>query len=197
VATPSRPFLDADAALMEREGEATASIGSSGSPDESLDAVASPAGVVAALAEAGEMSGPPVVEQIAQGIELATRQPGRAVRLVLQPDGLGSMSLRVGLSETGTGVQVHIAVDSAATRELVQTGSPQLAQALDQHGLSVDRLLVELSGSRAQDAGSGQQHARQQPAESRPTPRGGGRQAEIESIEIDPSPKRQRVDYRV
>ncbi len=102
-----------------------------------------PGGAVRAPAEAGGGT----IEQLAWATELAAQRPERAVRLVLQPEGMGTVAVRVAVRESGVGVQ--IGVDNPATRELVQASWPQLQQALDQRGLTVQALLVDLAGGQA------------------------------------------------
>jgi flagellar hook-length control protein FliK len=88
--------------------------------------------------------------------------------MVLQPEGLGTVTVRVSVERAGLGV--HIAVDNAQTREMVQASWPQLQQALDQRGLTVQSMLLDLSQGRSngeafqafqqfagQQRGSGQQ----------------------------------------
>jgi flagellar hook-length control protein FliK len=111
----------------------------------------------------------PLVDQLAHGVHLAGERPGQAVRLVLQPEGLGGVALRIGL--THAGLNVHIAVDNAATRDLVQASWPQLSQTLDQQGMSVDRVFVELAQSQLGQGYLGQGGAGQQSAYQQAPPR--------------------------
>lgn len=118
----------------------------------------------------------PVVSQIADGALLAARNIGQSVEMILQPEGLGTVSLRVTVERAGLGV--HIAVDNPQTRELVQASWPQLQQTLDQRGLSVQSMLLDLSQGRSGDAAfsqfqqfNDQQFTGQRPGEQRP---GGG-----------------------
>jgi flagellar hook-length control protein FliK len=148
-----------------------------------------------AVDRAGEPASP-LVNQLAHGVHLAAEQPGQAVRLVLQPEGLGGVSLRIGL--THAGVNVHIAVDNPATRDLVQSSWPQLSQALDQQGVSVDRVFVELAQSQlGNQGGAGQQPGYQPPApRAAPLSMARGVTADAPAAEtVEASAN--RVDYRV
>ncbi|HZR99607.1 MAG TPA: flagellar hook-length control protein FliK [Chloroflexota bacterium] len=136
----------------------------------------------------------PLVDQLAHGLHLAGERPGQAVRLVLQPEGLGGVALRIGL--THAGVNVHIAVDNPATRELVQASWPQLSQALDQQGMAVDRVFVELAQSQLGQSGAGQQPAYQQASPRSapaPAPRPPAPSPQADTVEVSAH----RVDYRV
>ena len=66
--------------------------------------------------------------------------------MVLQPEGLGSVSLRVTVERAGLGV--HIAVENPQAREMVQASWPQLQQALEQRGLTVQSMMLDLSNGR-------------------------------------------------
>jgi hypothetical protein len=140
---------------------------------------------------------PPFADQLQQGLELATRRPGQTVQMVLQPEGLGTISLRVGIDQSGVGIQ--IGVDNPAVRDLVQASWPQLQKSLDQQGLSIQSLLVDLSGGQAWQEG------RHETGRESQSSAGAGRRVEpTEAPTIpntDPRPVaaggRQRVDYRV
>jgi flagellar hook-length control protein FliK len=96
-------------------------------------------------------SAPPVATQIADGALMAARRIGQSVEMILQPEGLGSVALRVTAERAG--LAVHIAVDNPQAREMVQASWPQLQQALEQRGLTVQSLLLDLSNGR--DGGQG------------------------------------------
>lgn len=87
-----------------------------------------------------------VASQVADAALAAARRPGQSVAMVLQPEGLGSVSLRVTVERGG--LSVHLAVENAGTREIVQASWPQLQQAFEQRGLTVQALLLDLSGGR-------------------------------------------------
>jgi flagellar hook-length control protein FliK len=96
-------------------------------------------------APASSVSGPPLVDQLAATIENAHRGGERSVRLRLQPEGLGEVTIRIELTSQGVGVR--LSADRPATQELIQSNWQELSQALDQRGLAVAHLLVDLSGS--------------------------------------------------
>ncbi|MBI3964348.1 MAG: flagellar hook-length control protein FliK [Chloroflexi bacterium] len=91
--------------------------------------------------------GTPMLQQLAHAASFAAQRSNRTVRLVLHPEDLGSVDLRVTVGQTGVGV--HFGVDGEATRQIVQASFGQLAQALDARGLQVDQLRVDLAGAQA------------------------------------------------
>src|SRR5215467_5556803 len=72
----------------------------------------------------------PLADQVANGAAQAARRIGQKVEVVLQPEGLGTVSLRVSVERAGLGI--HIATDSPAAREMIQANWQQLHQSLDQ-----------------------------------------------------------------
>ena len=88
----------------------------------------------------------PVASQIADAAMTAARRPGQSIEMVLQPEGLGSVSIKVVIERAG--LSVHLSVDNAGTRDIVQASWPQLQQAFEQRGLTVQALLLDLSGGR-------------------------------------------------
>lgn len=104
--------------------------------------------------------GTQLIRQLADGVEAAARTPQESVEIRLRPDGLGSVSLRVAVNDRS--VSIHIEVDSAMTRDLVQATWLQLSQALDERGLAVDQLLLHLVGGQAGSGDWGRHEARQQ-----------------------------------
>ena len=145
----------------------------------------------------------PIATQIADGALMAARRIGQSVEMILQPEGLGAVSLRVSVERGGLGV--HIAVDNPQAREMVQASWPQLQQALEQRGLTVQSLLLDLSNGRGGEAFqqfSGQQQFNGQQARvgSASADRRGGPALATS----DESPRVQttagtsaRVDYRI
>jgi hypothetical protein len=96
------------------------------------------------------------VNQILQGAETAASQPGQAVQIVLQPEGLGNVSLRVAIERAG-GVVIHIQADSVAARDLIQGSWSQLHHALAERGLTVQSLFLDSSGGQGnQNSQNGQ-----------------------------------------
>jgi flagellar hook-length control protein FliK len=127
--------------------------------------------------------------------------------MVLQPEGLGSIALRV-TSERG-GLAVHMAIESPRAREMVQASWPQLQQALEQRGLTVQSMLLDLSNGRSdgqqfqqfQQFSGQQQFAGQQ---ARGGPATGDRRGSSAIDSVDEGARAQpgaaaagRVDYRV
>jgi hypothetical protein len=88
----------------------------------------------------------PVSSQIADAALTAARRPGQSVEMVLQPEGLGSVSIKVVVERAG--LSVHLSVDNAGTRDIVQASWPQLQAAFEQRGLTVQALMLDLSGGR-------------------------------------------------
>jgi flagellar hook-length control protein FliK len=97
----------------------------------------------AAPVQATQVAPLPLAEQVANGADLASRKIGQKVEVVLQPEGLGTVSLRVSVERSGLGI--HIATDNPAAREMIQANWQQLHQSLDQRGLSVQSLFLDLA----------------------------------------------------
>jgi flagellar hook-length control protein FliK len=116
----------------------------------------------AAQVQASTAAPLPLADQVANGATQAARHIGQRVEVVLQPEGLGTVSLRVSVERSGLGI--HIATDNPAAREMIQANWQQLHQSLDQRGLSVQSLFLDLAGSQTgnQAFGSFQQFAGQQ-----------------------------------
>jgi flagellar hook-length control protein FliK len=99
---------------------------------------------------------PSVANQVLQGAEAAASRPGQAVQIVLQPEGLGTVSLRVAVERAG-GVGIQIRVDNPAAQELIQGSWTQLPQALAERGLTVQSLFLDNSGGQGgQNSQNGQ-----------------------------------------
>ncbi|HZO27818.1 MAG TPA: flagellar hook-length control protein FliK [Chloroflexota bacterium] len=101
--------------------------------------------------QVGSATTPPIASQIADGALMAARRIGQSVEMILQPEGLGSVSLRVSVERAG--LAVHMAVDNPQAREMVQASWPQLQQALEQRGLTVQSLLLDLANGRGNGDG--------------------------------------------
>ena len=87
----------------------------------------------------------PVASQIADGAALAAKTTGQSVQMILQPEGLGTVTIKISMERGG--LAVHLAVDNQAGRDLVQNNWPQLQSALEQRGLTVQSLQLDLSKS--------------------------------------------------
>ena len=97
-------------------------------------------------AQAGAAAAPPIAGQIADGAMMAARRIGQSVEMILQPEGLGSVSLRVTVERGGLGVQ--IAMENPQARQMVQASWPQIQRALEQRGLTMQSLMLDLSNGR-------------------------------------------------
>jgi flagellar hook-length control protein FliK len=155
--------------------------------------------------QASAATAPPLTTQIVDGAMLAARRIGQSVEMVLQPEGLGAVTLRVTLERGGLGV--HLAVENPQAREMVQASWPQLQQALEQRGLSVQSMMLDLSSGRGGDGFqafqqfSGQQFSGQQ---ARGGSNNGDRRGSPALATSDERPHVQtragtsaRVDYRI
>jgi flagellar hook-length control protein FliK len=159
------------------------------------------------VVQAAPATAPPIATQIADGALMAARRIGQSVEMILQPEGLGSISLRV--TSERAGLAVHMAVENPQAREMVQASWPQLQQALEQRGLTVQAMLLDLSNGRGGGQGfqafqqfNGQQQFTGQQA------RGGSPNADRRGspsvASVDEGPRVQssaaaatRVDYRI
>ena len=149
---------------------------------------------------------PPLTTQIVDGAMLAARRIGQSVEMVLQPEGLGAVTLRVTLERGGLGV--HLAVENPQAREMVQASWPQLQQALEQRGLSVQSMMLDLSNGRGGDGFQAFQHFSGQQQFSGQQARGGSSNGDRRGGPVlaasDERPRVQtsagtsaRVDYRI
>jgi flagellar hook-length control protein FliK len=152
-----------------------------------------------------------ITNQIADLAQAASRRLGQNVQMVLQPEGLGTVTLKVSLERGG--LNVHLAVDNQQTREMVQASWPQLQQALDQRGLTVQSMLLDLSQGRGNGEAfqafqqfNGQQSQQPQHSGSQRQGRGGSsngdRQGGIAAIDetaraSTSAGSSSRVDYRI
>lgn len=137
-----------------------------------------------------------LADQLAGGVQFASQRPGRTVRVVLQPEGLGTVALRVDMGASRLGI--HINVDSVAVRELIEASRGQLQQSLDRLGISAQAIQINVSGGNA-----GNQTFFRQPGSqgrSRSSTASSVQRIDeesIPSIRTAPDPRAGRVDYRV
>jgi flagellar hook-length control protein FliK len=103
---------------------------------------------------------PPVANQIADTAATAAKTPGQSVEMILQPEGLGTVTIKVTMERGG--MAVHLAVDNQSGRDMVQNSWPQLQHALEQRGLTVQSLQLDLSNSGRGNSGGDQFQAFQQ-----------------------------------
>jgi hypothetical protein len=154
----------------------------------------------ATATQASAATAPPLTTQIADGAMLAARRIGQSVEMILQPEGLGAVTLRVTLERGGLGV--HLAVENPQAREMVQASWPQLQQTLEQRGLTVQLMMLDLSsGGGGEGFQAFQQFSGQQ---ARGGSSNGDRRGGPAPATVDESPHVQtsagtpaRVDYRI
>jgi hypothetical protein len=141
-ASGSRTATEAPAAAASDSLPLSAPVGASGTLGAAAPSPASQAPTLVAP------PGTPLLDQLTEGIRSALDRH-QSVRLVLHPEGLGTVGLRV---STGVdGMNIRLTADNAATYALLQTTWPQLSHALLQQGLQVADLVLAL----AQGAGGG------------------------------------------
>lgn len=137
----------ADAAEATTAGATSGPATSNTAPEFNLSALTStnvgPA-TAASSAQVDASAPAPVATQIADGAVIAARNTGQSVELILQPEGLGTVTLKVTVERGG--VAVHMAVDNPDGRELVHHSWPQLQAALEQRGVTVQSLQLDLTG---------------------------------------------------
>jgi len=110
-----------------------------------------------------EVSPVEVVRQVARQIETLTSQRGTSsVTLQLEPEHLGR--LRVTISLNDGAIHTHIVADNHVVRQMLESNSSLLQQALQQRGLQLGALQVSVQGD-------GRQFLLHQPYT--PPPRGG------------------------
>lgn len=150
----------------------------------------------AAAREASMWLHQPMVEQLSRGVEMAVERPGQAVHLRLHPEGLGSVTLEVGMY--GSEVHVHIAVDNPGTRDLIQSTWSNLTRTLNDQGLNIAGAQVEVTGGQTQGGWQGERSDGGSPQ------RGGRAQVTLPSTEeaaagpwAATTASAGRVDYRV
>uniref|UniRef100_A0A7C4RTE8 Flagellar hook-length control protein FliK n=1 Tax=Desulfatirhabdium butyrativorans TaxID=340467 RepID=A0A7C4RTE8_9BACT len=110
------------------------------------------------------------------------------MRLVLKPEWLGSMTMRIQIDEGK--VQVHIATEHQESRDLIKSQVPLLRSELASKGLVVETIRVEVSGERTEShsgAAMGQWASHQEGRES-------GKTFEWKSHDL-PKTERQEASY--
>lgn len=141
-ASGPRTATEAPAAAASDSLPLAAPVGASGTLGAPAPSPASQAPTLVA------QPGTPLLDQLTEGIRSALDRR-QSVRLVLHPEGLGTVGLHV---STGVdGMNIRLTADNAATYALLQTTWPQLSHALLQQGLQVADLVLAL----AQGAGGG------------------------------------------
>jgi flagellar hook-length control protein FliK len=117
-------------------------------PDFNVNALGAPTVGQAAAANTvlvDAPTDPPVASQIADGATLAAKTPGQSIQMILKPEGLGTVTIKISMERGG--LAVHLAVDNQSGRDLVQNSWPQLQNAFEQRGLTVQSLQLDLSSS--------------------------------------------------
>lgn len=98
-----------------------------------------------------------VIEQVVKGIVLRNSGATSEVRMRLQPEHLGDVSLK--LSVTGNTITANIVAQNAHVRDMLLSNQQQLARSLSEAGLSLGNFSVDVSGG---NAGFNQQRSQQQ-----------------------------------
>ena len=81
------------------------------------------------------MTAPDFVPRLSGELAVLARDGVQEARVQVHPVELGPISVQISLD--GTAAQVHLAVDSAQTRELLEQAMPALAAALRENGLTL------------------------------------------------------------
>jgi len=98
-----------------------------------------------------------VIEQIVQSISLRNFGGSSQVRMQLQPEHLGDVSLK--LTVNGNTISANIVAQNADVRDMLLANQQQLARTLSEAGLSLGNFSVDVSGG---NAGFTQQQTAQQ-----------------------------------
>jgi hypothetical protein len=85
-----------------------------------------------------------VIEQVVKGIVLRNFGSTSEVRMRLQPEHLGDVSLK--LTVTGTTISANVVAQNADVRDMLLANQQQLARSLAQAGLSLGAFSVDVSG---------------------------------------------------
>lgn len=99
-----------------------------------------------------------VVEQILKGIAVRTAGSTSEVRLRLQPEQLGDVTLK--LTVTGNTIAANVVAQNAHVRDMLIANQHQLARSLADAGLSLGNFSVDVSGGNAGFTGQGSQQQR-------------------------------------
>ena len=132
-----------DAPLAALLLEATAAPAESARPPDGLAALAATSAVGGERSAAAPLAvtvrtpatAPEFREALATQVSVLARDGVQEARLHLNPADMGPISVQIALH--GTQAQVNFGADSAATRDILQAGLPELAAALSQAGLTL------------------------------------------------------------
>lgn len=103
-----------------------------------------------------------VIEQVVKGIVIRNSGGTSEVRMRLQPEHLGDVSLKITVN--GNTINASIVAQNADVRDTLLSNQQQLARTLSEAGLSLGNFSVDVSGG---NAGFTDQRAQQQPKLSR------------------------------
>lgn len=98
-----------------------------------------------------------LIEQVVKGIVLRNSGATSEVRMRLQPEHLGDVSLK--LTVTGSTISANIVAQNADVRDMLLNNQQQLARTLAEAGLSLGNFSVDVSGG---NPGFSQQQSQQQ-----------------------------------
>lgn len=85
-----------------------------------------------------------VAEKLDSGVSLAIDKGGEA-RIKLNPESLGELTIRLNVENDS--VRAEITVESLEVKKIIEGDSRMLREALGSHGLTLDKCVVEVSGS--------------------------------------------------
>lgn len=103
-----------------------------------------PAAQTPSLAQAPYIDPQAVIEQLVKGIVLRNAGSTSEVRMRLQPEHLGDVSLK--LTVTGNTISASIVAQNADVRHALLSNQQQLARSLAEAGLSLGKFSVDVSG---------------------------------------------------
>lgn len=89
--------------------------------------------------------------RVMRGLSTATQQTGGSLTLRLHPEDLGMVRIELQLAEGSVKAQITTQTDAA--RELLTRDLTQLRESLHRHGLTVEKLEVQVSAPNPSDAG--------------------------------------------
>lgn len=89
--------------------------------------------------------------RVMRGLSTATQQTGGSLTLRLHPEDLGMVRIELQLAEGSVRAQITTQTDAA--RELLTRDLTQLRESLHRHGLTVEKLEVQVSAPSPSDAG--------------------------------------------
>ncbi len=95
-----------------------------------------------------------VIEQIVKGIVVRNAGQDSQIRLRLQPEHLGEVSMK--LTVSGNTISANVVTQNADVRQMLLSGQQQLSKSLAQSGLNLGGFSVDVSGG---NASGGQQQS--------------------------------------